>query len=125
VPALYASFEPSTVRAEMVRTAELQGDPEAAIYPVRLAEIAVDAETAELIDPGLLHNLGVQIPVSVLTPRSETQRVGAAAIRLGIEALVIPSVAVRADNVVIFPDNLAAEVEVVQERRVSTPGRWP
>ena len=125
VPALYASFEPATVHAELVRTAELQGDPEAAIYPVRLAQLALDAEVVELIDPELLRELGVEAPLSVLTARTETRRVGAAAIRLGIPALVVPSVAARADNAVIFTDNLDGAIEVVRERRVSSPSRWP
>ncbi|MGH2984029.1 MAG: RES family NAD+ phosphorylase [Solirubrobacterales bacterium] len=125
VDALYLSFEPATVRAELTRTAELQGDPEAAIYPVRLAETAVDAEVVELVDPEVLADLGVDTPLSILVPRSQTQRVGAAAVGLGLEGLVVPSVAARAENVLVFPANLAAPVEVVRERRVSSPGRWP
>ena len=99
--------------------------PEAAIYPVRLAQIALVAELVELLDPKTLQKLGVDAPLTVLAPRKETQRIGGVAAHLGIEALVVPSVAARADNVVIFPDNLAGEIEVVRERRVSSPGRWP
>ncbi len=123
--ALYLSFEPATVRAELARAAELQGDPEEAIYPVVLAEIAVDAEVVELVDPEVLADVGVETPLSVLVPRSQTQRVGSAAVRVGIEALVVPSVAARAENVVIFTENLVREIEVVREHRVSSPSRWP
>jgi hypothetical protein len=124
VDALYLSFEPATVRAELTRTAELQGDPEEAIYPVRLVQIAVEVEVIELVDTQTLRSLGVEVPLSVLVPRSQTQPVGRAAMRLGIEALVVPSVAARAENVVIFPDNLSEPIEVLKERRVSSPGRW-
>ncbi len=105
--------------------AELQGDPEAAIYPVRVAQIAVEAEVIELLDSELLRALGIEVPLSVLVSRRQTQRVGRAAMRLGVEAMVVPSVAARAENVVIFPGNLSAPIEIVKERRVSSPGRWP
>ena len=125
VRALYLSFELATVRAELTRAAELQGDPEEAIYPVRVAKIAVEANLVELLDEQLLSDLGVEVPLSVLVPRSQTQRVGRGAARVGIEALVVPSVAARAENVVVFPDNLATPLEVLSQRRASSPRRWP
>jgi RES domain-containing protein len=125
VRALYLSFELATVRAELTRAAELQGDREEAIYPVRVAKIVVEAKMVELLDEKLLSDLGVEVPLSVLVPRSQTQRVGRVAAGLGMEALVVPSVAARAENVVVFPDNLAAPLEVVGQRRASAPGRWP
>jgi hypothetical protein len=125
VAALYLSFEPATVRAELARAAELQGDREEAIYPLTLGQIAVDAEVLELLEPDLLESLGVETPLSVLVPKPQTQLVGATALDLGIEALIVPSVAARAENVVLFPDNLADTPQIVSRRRVSSPGRWP
>jgi RES domain-containing protein len=125
VPALYASFDPTTVRAELARVAAMRGLPEESIYPVRLAQLALSAPVIELIDAETLRELGVDAPLTVLAPREQTQRIGAAAAGLGIETLIVPSVASRANNAVIFPDNLSGNVEVVRERRVSSPGRWP
>jgi len=92
---------------------------------VRVAKIAVEANLVELLDEQLLSDLGVEVPLSVLVPRSQTQRVGRVAARVGIEALVVPSVAARAENVVVFPDNLATPLEVLSQRRASSPRRWP
>jgi RES domain-containing protein len=125
VAALYLSFEPATVRAELARAAELQGDREEAIYPLTLGQIAVAAEVVELLEPDLLESLGVETPLSALVPKPQTQLVGATALDLGIEALIVPSVAARAENVVLFPDNLANPPQIVSRRRVSSPGRWP
>ena len=122
---LYASFEPATARAELVRAAEMQGDPEETRYPLTLAQIAVRAELVELVDDAVLGALGVDVPFTVVSPARQTQRVGKAAVDIGIEALVVPSVAAPALNAVVIPENMVDSIEVVSKRRISSPGRWP
>jgi RES domain-containing protein len=122
---LYTSFEPTTVRAELARAAELQGEPEVSRYPLTLAELTVEAETVQLLEAAVLRSLGIDPPLVSLTPIEKTQRIGKAAIQLGIEALVVPSVAAPAMNAVIIPESLVSEIEVTRTRRISSPGRWP
>jgi RES domain-containing protein len=123
--ALYAAFQATTVRAELARGAERRGLPEESIYPVVLVEIEVGAQVIDLSDPARLEALGIASPFSVLAPIEVTQKIGRAAARQSVGALIVPSVVTRGDNAVIFPDNLGGDVEVVRKRRVSSPSRWP
>ncbi len=125
VGVLYTSMDLTTVRAEMVRAAELQGKPEAALFPLTLAQLAVTAEIVELVDDEVLRSLGVEVPFTALTPMRQTQRVGKVAVDVGIEALIVPSVAAPALNAVVIPENLIEEIEITKRRRISSPGRWP
>jgi RES domain-containing protein len=123
--ALYTSFEPLTVRAELLRLAERQGEPEEALYPVTLAELAVDAELVDLEPPGLLSSLGIGEPLSALTPLGASRAIGKGAAALGIGALRVPSVATRAANVVLFPENLQTQPSIEALSILSTPDDWP
>jgi RES domain-containing protein len=123
--ALYASFEPVTVRAELARAAERRRQVEAALYPILLVQVAVEAELVDLTTQERLEALGIPSPFSILTPPDLTRRIGAAAAEVGLGALIVPSVVTRGDNVVLFPDNLTEPVGVVSQRRISAPERWP
>jgi RES domain-containing protein len=123
--ALYAAFDTANIRAELVRGAERRRQPEQARYPIALVQIEVTARVVDLTSAERLEELGVAIPFSILTPVKETQRVGAAAAKLGLGGLIVPSVVARGDNVVLFPDNLEGPIEILARRRISSPGRWP
>ena len=90
-----------------------------------LVQIQVVAEVADLTSADLLGDLGIAVPFSILTPTKESQRVGAAAVKLGLGGLIVPSVVARGENVVLFPDNLDEPIQIVSKRRISSPGRWP
>ena len=122
---LYASFEPTTTRAELARAASMQFRPEEELYPVTLVQLAVSAEIVELVEDEILRMLGVQVPFTALVPTKQTQRIGRAAIESGIEALVVPSVAAPALNAVLLSKSVLDTIEVVRTRRISSPGRWP
>jgi hypothetical protein len=98
---------------------------EAARYPIRLVKLSVEARAIDLTAGDRLDSLGVLLPFSILTPTDQTRKIGKAAVELGIEALLVPSVVTRGKNVVLFPQNLSAEIEIVSTRRISSPGRWP
>jgi RES domain-containing protein len=125
VEALYASFDTTTVRAEVARGAERRGLPEEAFYPLVLVRLQVDAELVDLSEDEQLGALGVTTPFSVLSPIEQTRRIGAAAVRQSVGWLIVPSVVTRGNNVVFFPANLAKPPRVMSRRRVSSPGRWP
>jgi RES domain-containing protein len=123
--ALYAAFDAENIHAEVARGAERRRLPEEARYPILLVQIEVSAEVVDLTSPERLEALGVSTPFSILTPVSETRRVGAAAAKLGLGGLIVPSVVARGDNVVLFPDNLTDPIAITKKRRISSPGRWP
>src|SRR5439155_21493255 len=122
---LYASFDPVTVRAELARGAQRRWQEEGALYPIQLIELAVETRVIDLTSGDRLEELGVETPFSILTPIKQTRQVGATAAELGLEALLVPSVVTRGKNVVLFPHNLAEEIQIVRRRRISSPGRWP
>jgi RES domain-containing protein len=123
--ALYAAFETANIHAELARGAERRRLPEEARYPIMLVQIEVAAEVVDLTSAERLEDLGVAVPFSILTPTRESQRVGAAAAKLGLGGLIVPSVVARGNNVVLFPDNLPDPIKIVSKRRISSPGRWP
>jgi RES domain-containing protein len=123
--ALYAALDVVTVRAELARGAARRRMEETAIYPIQLVELKVEARAIDLTTGDRLDALGVAAPFSILTPTNQTQRIGKIAAELGIEALLVPSVVTRGKNAVLFPGNLANEINVVRARRISSPGRWP
>jgi hypothetical protein len=114
-----------TVRAELARGAARRRMEESAIYPIQLIELVVEARAIDLTTGDRLVALDVETPFSILTPTEQTRRIGRAAAELGIGALLVPSVVTRGQNVVLFPDNLATEIQIVRKRRISSPGRWP
>jgi len=114
-----------TVRAELARGAAVRRLEEAAIYPIRLVELSLEARAVDLTSGDRLERLGVDSPFSILTPTEQTRRLGKLAAELGIEALLIPSIVTRGTNAVLFPANLTNEVQIAGERRISSPGRWP
>lgn len=124
-PALYTSTDPGTVRAELVRQGELQGLREAELYPLAVAELEARPKLVRLTTEDALRGVGVEPPVSVLTDRNLTRRVGDAAAKLGIEALLVPSVAVPAENVVLLTAAFDAGVHIVARHRVRSAGGWP
>jgi RES domain-containing protein len=123
--ALYATLDIVTVRAELARGAVRRRMEETAIYPVQLVELTVETRAVDLTTGDRLVVLGVAAPFSILTPTDQTQKIGRIAAGLGIEALLVPSVVTRGKNAVLFPANLAENIEVVRTRRISSPGRWP
>jgi RES domain-containing protein len=125
VEALYTSLDVVTVRAELVRSAELRHQEEGALYPIRLVEIKAAVRSIDLTLGDRLEALGVTTPFSILTPTDQTRRIGRIAADLGIEALLVPSVVTRGKNVVLFPRNLSTEIELISNRRISSSGRWP
>jgi RES domain-containing protein len=125
IDVLYTSFEPTTARAELARAAALQLRPEAELYPITLARLAVTAEIVELDEDEVLKLLGVQVPFTALVPTKQTQRIGRAAIDAGIEALVVPSVAAPALNAVLLSKSVLGAIEVLKRHRIPSPGRWP
>ena len=114
-----------TVRAELVRGAERRRQPEEALHPLALVQIEVEAEVLELTAPKRLGELGIPVPFSILTPTKESQRVGAAAAKLDLGGLIVPSVVARGNNAALFTDNLDETIEILSRRRISSPGRWP
>jgi RES domain-containing protein len=125
VDALYASLDVVTVRAELARGAELRRVDEAALYPIRLVKVNVEARAIDLTTGNRLESLGVGLPFSILTPTEQTRRIGATAADLGLEVLLVPSVVTHGKNVVLFPQNLTGEIDLVSARRISSPRRWP
>jgi RES domain-containing protein len=122
---LYTSFRPLTVRAELVRLAERQGEREETLYPLALAELAVEADLLDLEQPGILSGLGIEEPLSVLTPLAGSRAIGRAAAALGIGALRVPSVATRATNAVLLTKNLSRQPSVEALTPISGPEDWP
>jgi hypothetical protein len=122
---LYTTLEPTTSRAELVRAAELDGEPEGALYPLTVVQIEVNALVVELLDDALLSSLGIEVPFTALVPFSQTQPIGRAALEEGIEALVVPSVAVPARNAVLLAPSVIESADITSKRKVSSPGRWP
>ena len=122
---LYTSLEPLTVRAELLRIAERQGEREESLYPLALVELIVEADVLDLERPGVLADLGIEEPLSVLTPLAGSRAIGQAAASLGIGALRVPSVATRATNVVLFTENLGRQPIVEALTPLTSPEDWP
>jgi len=124
VAVLYCGLAPATVRAEWARMMERQGLPESAAYPLRLGQIAVRARAVDLRKNGALEALGIEEPVSVLTPIEPSRAIGAAAAREGIGALLVPSVTGVGSNLVVITDNLEEPAEVVEASTLRGPAAW-
>jgi RES domain-containing protein len=122
---LYASLEPSVVRAERIRMMERQGLPESAAYPLRLGLIGLEAEVVDLCAAGALAALEVDEPISILTPVAGTRAVGAAAARLPLETLLVPSVTGAGRNLVIFTERLTSEPQVLETVDLTNAASWP
>jgi RES domain-containing protein len=125
LPVLYASLEPTTVRAEWARAMERQGLPESAAYPLRLGLIAVRGPAVDLRRRGALGSLGIDEPPTVLTGLERTRAAGAAAADEGIAAILVPSVTGAGANLVAVPANLAAPPEVLEATLLRGPRAWP
>lgn len=125
VPVLYCALAPPTVRAEWARMMERQGLPETAAYPLRLGRIAVRARAVDLRRAGALEPLGIEEPLSVLTPAEACRAVGAAAAREGAGAVLVPSVTGLGANLVVFTDGLDEPPEVLEASTLRGPRAWP
>ena len=83
----------------------------------RLSEIAIDLSF--VIDCRDLTTLGITVG-DLLSDLdySTSQHIGAAAVSLGAEGLLVPSATRLGDNLIIFPDNLRSEsrLEVISSR---------
>ena len=124
---LYAGLEPSVARAERIRTMERQGLPESAAYPLRLGLIGLEAEVIDLSASGALSALELDEPISILTPVADTRAVGAAAARLGVGALLVPSVTGAGGNLVAFlafPEQAASALRVLEAFELRSAASW-
>jgi RES domain-containing protein len=122
---LYASLEPTTVRAEWVRAMERQGLPESAAYPLRLGLLALRGPAVDLRRRGALTALGIDEPPTVLTGLEATRAAGEAAAAEGIGALLVPSVTGAGANLVAIPQNLTRPPEVLEATLLRGPKAWP
>ncbi len=125
LPVLYCALATATVRAEWARMMERQGLPESGAYPLRLGQIAVRARTVDLRRAGSLEPLGIEEPMSVLTPIEPSRAIGAAAAREGLGALLVPSVTGLGANLVVFAGNLDSPAEVLEATTLRGPRAWP
>jgi RES domain-containing protein len=114
---LYASIEESVARAEFDRGAAQLGVAPGERYPARLARLAVGCEVVDAASPQALEALGIENLTA--SPRSLTQPIGGAAAELGIEALLVPSLAAPGTNTVLVLGNLSERIELVEDRLVS------
>ena len=105
------------------RGAERQGEREEFLYPKALVELLVEADVLE--QPGVLADLGIEEPLSVLTPLAVPRAIGQAAASLGIGAIRVPSVAARATNVALFTENLGQQRTVEALTPLTSPHDWP
>ncbi|HET8975368.1 MAG TPA: RES family NAD+ phosphorylase [Solirubrobacterales bacterium] len=122
---LYASLEPETVRAERVRAAELRGMPESALYPLRLGRVALRGPVVDLSRQGAAEKLGFDAPFSILTPLAQSRAVGAAAAKLPVAALLVPSVTGAGTNAVIYPERAAEGPEITETKLLRSARGWP
>lgn len=122
---LYTSLKPSVVRAEWTRMMERQGLPESAAYPLRLGQIAVRADVADLSAPGALAGLDVDEPLSILTPIAATRAIGDAASGLPLGALIVPSVTGAGRNLVILAEQLRTPPRLLQDLELDAGAAWP
>lgn len=122
---LYASLDPLVVRAELIRAMERQGLPESAAYPIRLGLIGLEADVVDLCPTGALAALEIDEPLSILTPLAGTRAVGAAASRLQLEALLVPSVTGAGRNLVIFTEQLGSQPQVLEATDLWRAASWP
>lgn len=102
-PALYLALSPETALGELVRHITPELLPHLNGY--RISELAVTLEA--VVDCRDAALLGVS-PAALVDDRDleTTQQIGAAAVALGFEGVLVPSATALGDNLIVFPTNL-------------------
>jgi RES domain-containing protein len=108
-PVLYLGLSVETVAAELHRAAAAMGLPTDAVLPREL--FRYDIELVAVVDlrgEGVLDTLGTTREELLSADRARGQSLGAAAARMGAQALICPSATGVGDVLAVFVDNLGS-----------------
>jgi RES domain len=106
---LYTSFEREGALAEIsFHWAQLTPRP---TKPAFVHRLKVRANRALRLIRSSLEELGVDIAGADVPNYGRTQEIGAAVAFIGCDGLIVPSARWSCDNLILFPDNLAMDIE--------------